>query len=83
MTPLARAIRAGCDDGEAPTCTWPECECVHVPSMVKAALAAIAEPSEEMVEAGRIQGGDFTGDGVSESEAAIIWEDMHAKMMEE
>ena len=50
MTPLARAIRAGCEAVCIP-CEYPVCEC-STPAVVKAALAAIAEPGDHNALAG-------------------------------
>lgn len=49
---LVRAVRAGCDAADLHfTCFWPDCRCTKWPKAIRAALAELAGPSEEMLDA--------------------------------
>lgn len=54
LTPdLVRAVRAGCNwlDGAEDRCDYPDCGCIRDPGLLRAALAELETPSDEMLAA--------------------------------
>lgn len=54
LTPdLVRAVRAGCNkvlDFASHGCSFPKCDCRDFPDLLRAALAELEKPSEEMLD---------------------------------
>lgn len=72
---MIRAVRAGCNSGvvAGARCKFPLCGCAGPERIVRATLAELAEPSEEMLAA--------VGKICSRNEAETIWRWMMRRVL--
>lgn len=79
---LVRAVRAGCDAADLHfACSWPDCRCTKWPKAIRAALAKLLVPSEEMIRVGRAE---IKPDALpaDDGDARQCWHEMMLKVLE-
>lgn len=76
---LVRAVRAGCKAIGEPSCAYPDCECSRVRA-IRAALAELEKPSDEMLDAGYAVSHPIDG-AIAYGVVEVIWSAMMRRML--